>query len=332
MIGRRGLIGLLGGAGAAAALKPGLAWAQAGKPATIGFLGTGSAAGWQPWTAVFEQRLQELGWIEGRSVAIEYRWGEGNRERFAEFAADLVRRKVDIIVTGGSAVASVKQATTVIPVVFVLATDPIGGGLIASLSRPGSNVTGSSNQGVDLAGKRVELLREVVPGLRRLAVLANANYPDSVAEMSEVESATGRLGLDVTRLEIRQARDIAPAFATLGTQGGTQASALYVAVDGLVAANRTRIFILAAGARLPTIVNTREHAEAGALMSYGPSFPALFRRAAEYVDRILRGAKPADLPVEQPTKYDLVVNLVTAKAIGLEVPPTLLARADEVIE
>jgi putative ABC transport system substrate-binding protein len=335
MIGRRALIGLLGGAGAAA-LEPGLAWAQAGKPATIGFLGTGSAAGWQPWTAVFEQRLQELGWIEGRTVAIEYRWGEGNRERFAEFADDLVRRKVDIIVTGGSAVASVKQATTVIPVVFVLATDPIGGGLIASLSRPGGNVTGSSNQGIDLAGKRLELLREVVPGLRRLAVLANANYPDSVAEMSEVGSAAGRLGLDVTRLEIRQARDIAPAFATLGaqagTQAGTQASALYVAVDGLVAANRTRIFILAAGARLPTIVNAREHAEAGALMSYGPSFPALFRRAAEYVDRILRGAKPADLPVEQPTKYDLVVNLVTAKAIGLEVPPTLLARADEVIE
>jgi len=327
MIRRRDFITLLGGGGAAT-IRAGIGWAQVGKLATIGFLGTGSAAGWQPWTAVFEQRLHELGWIEGRTVAIEYRWGEGNRERFADFAADLVQRRVDVIVTGGSAVASVKQVTAAIPVVFVLATDPIGGGLIASLSRPGGNVTGSSNQGVDLAGKRLELLREVVPGLRHVAILGNADYRDSVTEMGEVASTARSLGLEVTPLAIRQARDIAPVFAKLGTQ--TQA--LYIAVDGLVASNRTRIFMLAAGARLPSIVNTREHAEAGALMSYGPSFPALFRRAAEYVDKILRGSKPAELPVEQPTKYDLIVNLVTAKAIGLEVPPSLLARADEVIE
>ena len=175
MMRRREFITLVGGGGAAT-IRAGIGWAQAGKLATIGFLGTGSAAGWQPWTAMFEQRLQELGWIEGRTVAIEYRWGEGNRERFADFAADLVQRKVDVIVTGGSAVASVKQVTAAIPVVFVLATDPIGGGLIASLSRPGGNVTGSSNQGVDLAGKRLELLREVVPGLRHVAILGNADY------------------------------------------------------------------------------------------------------------------------------------------------------------
>jgi putative ABC transport system substrate-binding protein len=324
---RREFITLLGGA-ATAALQSCSASAQAGKPVTIGFLGTGSAAGWQPWTAVFEQRLSELGWVEGRSIAIEYRWGEGRRERFVEFAADLVRRQVDVIVTGGSAVAYVKQATAVIPIIFVLATDPIGGGLIASLSRPGGNVTGSSNQGVDLASKRLELLREIVPALRRLAILGNANYGDSVTEMIEVESTARRVGLDVMRLEIRRARDIAPAFAALGSR----ADALYIAVDGLVAANRTRIFLLATGARLPSIVNTREHAEAGVLISYGPSFPALFRRAAEYVDKILRGAKPAELPVEQPTKYDLVISLFTAQAIGLDVPPTLLARADEVIE
>jgi putative ABC transport system substrate-binding protein len=324
---RREFITLLGGAVAAWPLA-----ARAQQPADklpiIGFLGTGAASGWQPWTAAFEQRLRELGWIEGRTVAIEYRWGEGRRERFAEIAAEFVRLKVDIIVTGGSAVHSAKEATSVIPIIFVLATDPLGGGLVASLSRPGGNVTGSSNQGVDLAGKRLELLREAVPGLRSLAILANAGYSDSVAEMGEVESTARGLGLEVTKLEIRQPPDIAPAFATLNGR----ADALYVVVDGLVAANRRRIFTFATNARLPTIVNTREHAEAGALMSYGPKFYDLFRRAAEFVDKILRGAKPADLPVEQPTRYNLVVNLITAKALGLEMPPTLLARADEVIE
>lgn len=240
----------------------------------------------------------------------------------------IVQRKVDVIVTGGSAVASVKQVTAVIPVVFVLATDPIGGGLVASLSRPGGNVTGLSNQGVDLAGKRLGLLREVVPGLRRVAILGNVDYRDLVTEMSEVELTARGLGLEVIRLEIRQARDIAPVFAALGAQ----ADALYVAVDGLVAANRTHIFMLSTSARLPSIVNNREHAEAGALMSYGPSFPAFFRRAAEYVDKILRGANPAEMPVEQPTNYDLAVNLITAKAIGLDLPPTLLTHADKVIE
>jgi putative ABC transport system substrate-binding protein len=274
------------------------------------------------------QRLRNLGWSEGRTVAIEYRWAEGRRERFAEIAAEFVRVKVDLIVAGGSAVPLLKQATSVLPIVFVLATDPIGGGLVASLSRPGGNVTGLSNQGVDLAGGRLEILHEIVAGLRRLAILANVDFAESVLEMGEVEAAARKLGIEVVKLEIRRAEDIAPAFETLQRQ----ADALYVVVDGLVSANRTRIFTLATSARLPTIVNTREHAEAGALMSYGPNFHALFRRAAEYVDKILRGAKPGDLPVEQPTNYDLVINLITAKAIGLDIPPMLLARADEVIE
>jgi putative ABC transport system substrate-binding protein len=323
---RRAFISVLGGAAA----WPMLARGQqpVGKLPTIGFLGTGAASGWQPWIATFVQRLRALGWSEGRTVAIEYRWGEGRRERFAEIVAEFVHLKVDLIVAGGSAVPLLKQATSVVPIVFVLATDPIGGGLVASLSRPGGNVTGLSNQGVDLAGGRLEILHEIVAGLRRLAILANVDFAESVLEMGEVEAAARKLGIEVVKLEIRKAEDIAPAFETLQRQ----ADALYVVVDGLVSANRTRIFTLATSARLPTIVNTREHAEAGALMSYGPNFHALFRRAAEYVDKILRGAKPGDLPIEQPTNYDLVINLITAKAIGLDISPTLLARADEVIE
>jgi putative ABC transport system substrate-binding protein len=323
---RREFITLLGGA---AASWPFAARAQQGeRMRRIGFLGTGAASGWQPWIATFVQRLRDLGWSEGRTVAIEYRWGEGRRERFAEIAAEFVRLKVDLIVAGGSAVPLLKQATSVVPIVFVLAIDPIAGGLVTSLSRPGGNVTGLSNQGVDLAGGRLEILHEIVAGVRRLAILANADFAESVLEMAEVEAAARKLGIEVVKLEIRRTEDIAPAFEMLRDQ----VDALYVVVDGLVSANRTRIFTLATSTRLPTIVNTREHAEAGALMSYGPNFHALFRRAAEYVDKILRGTKPADLPVEQPTNYELVINLITAKALGLEIPPTLLARADEVIE
>jgi putative ABC transport system substrate-binding protein len=231
---RREFITLLAGA---AASWPRTAMAQQSGIPTVGFLGTGSSSGWHPWIASFVQRLNELGWIEGRTITIEYRWGEGRRERFAEIAGEFVRLKVNVIVTGGSAVSALKQATSVIPIVFILATDPIGGGLIASLSRPGENVTGSSNLGVDLAAKRLELLREAVPTLRRLAVLANAGYPDSLLEMNEVQSTAERLGLEVTRLEIWQAKDIAPAFETLKEHHDS----LYVVVDGLIAANRKRV-------------------------------------------------------------------------------------------
>ena len=246
----------------------------------------------------------------------------------AEIAAEFVRLKVDVIVTTATAVPTVKQATSVIPIVFALGTDPLGSGLVASLARPGGNVTGLSIQQSDIAGKRLELLREVVPGLRRLAIMGNVGYPKAVLEMGEVQAAARTLGLEVAPLEIRRAEDIAPAFEAL--KGS--ADALYVVGDALVHANRTRIITFALSARLPTIFNNRDYVEAGGLMSYGPNFSDLFRRAADLVDKILRGTKPGDIPVEQPTKFDLVINLTTAKALGLEVPPTLLARADEVIE
>ena len=221
-----------------------------------------------------------------------------------------------------------KQATALIPIVFAGAGDPVGTGIVASLARPGGNVTGLSVQFTDLAGKRLELLREVVPNLRRLAILINADNPAAMKEVGEVQAAAGAFGLEVVTLEIRKAEEIASAFEALKGR----AEALYVFADALMNTNRVRINTLALAARLPTMHGVREYVEAGGLMSYGPSLPDLYRRAADFVDKILRGTKPGDLPVEQPTKFDLVINLTTAKALGLEVPPTLLARADEVIE
>ena len=301
---------------------------QPAKLPTIGFLGAATPSAWGQWVAAFVQRLRELGWIEGRTVAIEYRWAEGRNERYAEIAAEFVRLKVDVIVTTGTARLAAKQATSVIPIVFALAPDPLGSGLVASLARPGGNVTGLSLQSTDLAGKRSSSCARFVPGLRRLAIMANVDYPAAVLEMGEVQATARTLGLEVDTFEIRRAEDIAPAFEALKGR----ADALYVVTDPLVNANRIRINTLALGARLPTMHSLREYVEAGGLMSYGPNFPDLLRRAADFVDKILRGTKPADIPVEQPTKFDLVINLTTAKALGLEVPPTLLARADEVIE
>jgi putative ABC transport system substrate-binding protein len=281
------------------------------------------------WVTAFVQRLRELGWIEGRTVAIEYRWAEGRYENLAEIAAEFVRLKVDVIVTYATPpVVAAKQATADIPIVSAVMGDPVGTGLVASLARPGGNVTGLSVLTPDLAGKRLELLREVVPNLRRLAFLGNVGNPITALEMGEVQTAARTLGLHLVTLEIRRAEDIVPAFETLKSD----AQALYVAGDPLVLANRVRINTLALVARLPAFYNERAYVEAGGLMSYGVNWPDLFRRTAELVDKILRGAKPGDIPVEQPTKFDFVVNLTTAKALGLEVPPTLLARADEVIE
>jgi putative tryptophan/tyrosine transport system substrate-binding protein len=294
---------------------------------TIGFLGTTTASAWQPWTAAFVQRLRELGWVEGRNVAIEYRWAEARSDRFAEIAAEFVQFKVDVIVTGGNAAVAVKQATSVVPIVFVLG-DPVGTGLVTSLARPGGNVTGLTNQQPDLAGKRLEILREVVPSLHRLAILANVDYPFAVLEMAEVQAAGGALRLDVANFEIRRAEDIAPAFEALKRR----ADALYVVDDALTVSNRIRVNTLALAARVPTMHGTREVVEAGGLMSYGPNFTDLFRRAANYVDKILHGTKPADIPVERPTKFDLVINLTTAKALGLTIAEAFLSRADEVIE
>jgi putative tryptophan/tyrosine transport system substrate-binding protein len=322
---RREFITVLGGAAA----WPFAVRAEPSKLPTIGYLGAYTPSASSHLVAAFAQRLRELGWIEGRTIAIEYRWAEGRTERFADIAAELVRLKVDVIVTQGTeSVIAAKQATTVIPIVFALAGDPVGSGLVASLARPGSNVTGLSIQSSDLAGKRLGLLREVVPDLGRLTILANIGNPAGVLEMGEVQTAARTLGIDAATFEIRRAEDIAPAFEAL--KGRTDA--LYVCGDPLVFTKRIQISILAVGARLPTIYPGREYVEPGGLLSYGANFPDLWRRAAGYIDKILRGAKPADIPVEQPTKFDLVINLTTAKVLGLTIPESFLLRADEVIE
>jgi putative tryptophan/tyrosine transport system substrate-binding protein len=324
---RRAFITLLGGT--AAAWPLGARAQQPTKLPTIGFLVSGTPSSHGQWVAAFVRRLNELGWIEGRTIAIEYRWAKGRTERAAEIAAEFVRLKVDVIVTSATAVVVVaKQATSIIPIVFAAAGDPVGTGLVASLARPGGNVTGLSLQQTDVAAKRLELLREVVPSLRRLAILGNVGGPAVVLDMREVQAAARTLGLEVIASKIQRGEDIAPAFEALNGR----AEALYVATDPLVDTHRIRINTLALAARLPTMLGSREWVEAGGLVSYGPNWPDQWRRAADYVDKILRGAKPSDLPVEQPTKFNLVLNLTTAKALGLEVPPTLLARADEVIE
>jgi len=326
VIGRRDFVTLLGGAAAAWPLAARAQ--QPGKVPTIGFLGANPLIESER-VAAFVQRLRELGWIEGRTVSIEYRWAEGRSEGYAENAAELVRLKVDVIVTSTTPPSlAAKRATAVIPIVFAAANDPIGTGLVASLARPGGNVTGLANQMSDTSGKKLEFLREVVPGLRRLAIMVNAGNPGSMLDMSEAQATARRLGLGVTTSEIRRAEDIVPAFEALRDR----ADALYLCPDALLNTNRIRINILAVGARLPTMHGHREYVEAGGLMSYGPNLANQFPRAADFVDKILRGAKPADIPVEQPTNFQFIVNLTTAKALRLDVPATLLARADEVIE
>ena len=323
---RRAFIAALSGAAAWPLAARGQ---QAAKLPTVGFLGSGTLTAQGLWLAAFVQRLHELGWIEGRNLAVEYRWAEGSSDRATQFAVEFVQLKVDVIVTyANPMVLAAKHATSRIPIIFAAAADPLGTGLVASLARPGGNVTGLSIQHTDLASKRLELLREAVPGLRRLAIMANVGNPASVLDMNEAQAAARVLGLEVATSKIRQAEEIAPAFE--GIDG--QAEALYVCIDTLLFSNRIRINTLALAARLPTMLSNREYVEAGGLMSYEANFPDLFRRAGDYLDKILRGAKPGDLPVEQPTKFDLVVNLITAQALGLTMPPSLLARADEVIE
>jgi putative tryptophan/tyrosine transport system substrate-binding protein len=290
----------------------------------IGFMGAGTPSSWSQWTEAFLQRLRELGWVDGRNLAIEYRWAEGSTERYAEIANEFVRLKVDVIFTVGGEAA--KQATSSIPIVGALMPDPVEHGLVASLARPGGNVTGLSLLASDLAGKRLELLREAVPDLRRLGILAQVGT--NVVELSEARTSAKVLNLEVVQLDIRRADDIASAFEAL--KGRVEA--LYVPANPLANTNRVRINDLALDARMPTVHGFRQYVESGGLMSYGPSTTDLFRRAGDYVDKVLRGGKPADMPVEQPTKFDLIVSLKTAKALGLALPPALLGRADEVIE
>ena len=322
---RREFITLVGGA---AAWPLAARAQQSAKLPIIGILATGPRATWGSWTDAFVERLRGLGWIDGRTVAFVYRWAEGRRARYTEFAAEFVRLGVDVILTSGAAGIELKRTTSTVPIVLAVAQDPLGEGLVTSLARPGGNITGLSLQGTDVAGKRLGLLREVLPNMRRLAILVDVDYPSTVIEMREAQTAASMLGLEVVTLEARQTEDIAPAFET--HKG--RSDALFVGGGPLMTSNQIHINTLALAARLPTVSIVRESAEAGALMSYGAHFRSLFQRAADYVDKILRGAKPADIPVEQPTKFELVINLKTAKTLGLTVPDKLLALADEVIE
>jgi putative ABC transport system substrate-binding protein len=327
---RREFVALLG---CSAAVTP-LAWhvsahAQPKQSAVIGFLGANTAAVQRQYTAALIQRLRELGWIEGRNLTIEYRWAEGRYDRSPALVAELVQRKVDVIVTHAPPnVVAAKRVTSEIPIVFAAVGDPVGVGIVASLARPGGNVTGLSLQSADLAGKRLELLREVLPGLRRVAVLGNASSSNNVMERGEIQKAAATYGLEILMPDIRTAEELASAIEA--ARG--HADALFVQTDPLTNTNRSQLNALALAARLPTNFGVREFAEAGGLMSYGPSFTDLFRRAGDFVDKVLRGASPGNLPVEQPVKFELVINLKTAKAINLTISPNLLARADEVIE
>ena len=272
---RRHFITLLGGAAAAWPLAARAQ--QAGKLPTIGYLSVASTATTPEWRAAFVQRLHELGWIEGRTVAIEFRYAEGRRERFSEIAAEFVRLKVDVIVTTASGVLAAKEVTSVIPIVFSLSNDPVGSGFVASLARPGGNVTGLSSQDLDLAGKRVELLREIVPSLRRLAILADVGHPPAVVEMSEAQTAAAKLGLEVVTLGVRRLEDIAPALEAIKGR----ADALYICGGVFQTMNQLYINTLALASRLPTILGAREDAEEAGLMSYGPNLTDLFRRAGD---------------------------------------------------
>jgi putative tryptophan/tyrosine transport system substrate-binding protein len=301
---------------------------QSGKLRIIGHLGSDPSA-LVPWMPALIERLRELGWVEGRTVAIEHRYSEGQAERAAEIAAEFVQKKVDVIFTYGSAVPTVEKLTTTIPIVFITAMDPVGGGLVASLSRPGGNVTGLSLQTTDLVGKRLELLREIVPSLRRLGIMFTADSSQAVFEEAAVQVAARRLGLEVMSRGVRRAEDVASVFHDLHSLAD---DALYLAESSVVLTNRSQIVALALDARLPTTFNFAASVRAGGLMSYGANIQVLFRRTADLVDKILRGANPGDIPVEQPTKFDLVINLKTAKALGLAVHDKMLALADEVIE
>jgi putative ABC transport system substrate-binding protein len=315
-------------AGCAIAL-PFAAHAQPVKIPTVGFLGPTAANAWTAWTKAFVDRFAELGWIDGHTVRIVYRWANGRTDRFGELAAELVALKVDLILTAGSATRQTMKETPQIPIVFALASEPVATGMVASLSRPGGNVTGLSLEAPDLGGKRLGLLREVAPAARRLAVLTDVVYPASVLELEHIKAAAPTLGFEPVPLEVRRAEDLEPAFVGLGSR----ADAVYVcSADPLMNNNRDRINALALHEKLPTLYGERPYAAAGGLLSYGPKVPAMFSRAAEFADKILRGAEPADLPVEQPNTFELVVNLKTATALGVAIPQTLIATADDVIE
>jgi len=300
---------------------------QSPKPPTVGFLVAGTPASHGAWVNAFAQRLAALGWTDGRNVRIEYRWAAGDVPQTASFAAEFVQQKVDLIVTSASGVEAAKAATSTIPIVFAAYGDAVGGGLVKSLARPGGNVTGLSIQPSELSSKRLELLREIIPNVRRLAALVNTRVVYE-QEVVGIRTASAKLNIDANVFDIRTTEDIESAMATLA--GNTDA--LYVYSEPLTNANKDKIIKAANAAKIPTIFGFREFVDAGGLISYGPNFTDLFVRAAEFTDQILRGAKPADLPVQQPVKFDFIINLKTAKALGISISETILTRADEVIE
>jgi len=296
----------------------------------IGFLSSRSPAQSGPYIELFRQGLRELGYVEGQNIVIEYRFAEGRPERLPALAAELVRLKVDVIVTTAPpAPEAAKQATSTIPIVFATAVDPVANGLVASLARPGGNITGLANMSAEVVGKQLQLLKEVAPKVSRVAVLQNPNNHGHPVVLREAEGAARTLGLQLHIVPARTPSEIEAAFAAMRSQ---RAGGVLVLRDSVFFAQRTQIAALAAKSRLPAVYGFREDAEAGGLMAYGASLPHMYRRAATYVDKILKGAKPADLPVEQPTKFELVINLKTAKALGLTIPQSLMQRADEVIQ
>ena len=304
---------------------------QAPKTAKIGILSATTPAALAPSVEAFKQGLRELGWVEGKSFVLEVRYGEGKVERLSELARELVALKMHVIVTPADlSIAAIKRETQTIPIVMALSSDPVGAGFVASLARPGGNITGLSNISPELSGKRVELLREAVPGLSRLALLWNPEVRGAVLDYKEAASAARSLRVEVQSVEVSRAEDLDRAFSTI-TSWRAQALML-PGINPVGFANRAQIVSFAQRNRLPSMFPTKEYVDSGGLMSYGPSLVDLFRRAAGYVDKILKGAKPADLPVQQPTKFELVINLKTAKALGLTLPQSLLRRADEVIQ
>jgi len=304
---------------------------QAGKVYRIGYLTSGSPTNDPRLIEAFRQGLRELGWVEGQNIATEHRFAEGRFERLPDLAAELARPQVDIIVAVTThAAAAAKNATGTIPIVGIALADPVGQGLIASLARPGGNVTGLSySVDLKLFGKQLELLKEIVPNVRRVAILSNPANPFHAFAIRDVKGAARLLGMQLQLLEARSPAEFDGAFAAMAKE---RVAALVVVPDSMFQLHRAQLGDLAARSRLPAAYGVREYAEAGGLMSYGPSLPDLWRRAATFVGKILKGAKPADLPVEQPTKFELVINLKTAKALGLTIPRSLLLRADEVIE
>src|SRR5262245_19940148 len=326
---RREFIALLGVAALTWPLAAGAQ--QAGKVYRIGYLEGGSSTASSNRIEAFRQGLRKLGWVEGQNIVIDYRFAEGRFDRLPDLAAELVRLKVDIIVAVAALpAAATKNVTATIPIVMIGVTEPVGQGLVASLARPGGNVTGVSfSAGLEIFGKRLELLKQIVPEVHRVAILSNSDNPNQPSVINDVRAAAGSLGVELQLLDARGSAEFDGAFTAMTKE---RVGSLLVVGDPVFFLHRTRLVDLAAKSRLPTIYAIREYVDVGGLLSYGPSLSDLWRSAATYVDKILKGAKPADLPVEQPTKFELVVNLKTAKALGLTIPPTLLARADEVIE